>query len=175
MSELEHVVLGVVWREQPCTAYAVRKVFLCSPSSHWSGSAGAIYPLMKRLERAGLLRSNPYRGDKRRSRLYRLTPNGRKRLRNWLRPPLPPGPALMNIDPVRVRVSFFGALTHRERLTAVREAQASLREQLRHIPAKIPAQNGEDALYDDLVNRGALLSIRAQLAWLKEVEKTLQA
>jgi len=153
MSELEHVVLGVVSREQPCTAYGVRKVFLNSPSSYWSGSAGAIYPLMRRLEQAGLIRSAPCRGDKRRARLYQLTSNGRARL----------------------NVSFFGALTHRERQTAVKEAQANLREQLQHIRAEMPTQNGEDASYDDLVDRGAVLSIRAQLAWLKEVEETFQA
>jgi len=148
---------------------------LNSPSSYWSGSAGAIYPLMRRLEQAGLIRSAPCRGDKRRARLYQLTSNGRTRLKSWLRPPLPPGAALMNIDPLRVRVSFFGALTHRERQTAVKEAQVNLREQLQHIRAEMPTQNGEDASYDDLVDRGAVLSIRAQLAWLKEVEETFQA
>ncbi|HZE88705.1 MAG TPA: PadR family transcriptional regulator, partial [Verrucomicrobiae bacterium] len=57
LSELEGATLGVVWSEQPCTPYAIRRVFQTSPSPFWSGSAGAIYPLVERLETRGLVRA----------------------------------------------------------------------------------------------------------------------
>ena len=47
-TELEAAVLGVVWQDGPCTPYAIRQHFLESPAPRWSGSAGAIYPLVRR-------------------------------------------------------------------------------------------------------------------------------
>ena len=72
LSELEYVVLGVVRQEAPCTPYVIRQVFAHSPSSYWSGSAGAIYPLVRRLERRGLLESTERRRGSRTSRECRL-------------------------------------------------------------------------------------------------------
>ena len=41
LSELEAVVLGLIWAEGPCTAYSVRLTVRRSLSDQWSGSAGA--------------------------------------------------------------------------------------------------------------------------------------
>ena len=49
MTELEAVVLGVIWLRGPLTAYAVKRELDASP--------GAIYPLLERLERERLIRS----------------------------------------------------------------------------------------------------------------------
>ena len=81
LTELEGTVLGLVWARQPCTPYRVRREFTDSPSPYWSGSAGAIYPLMARLESAGLLRSAPHATGERGSRRYRLTPGWTARAR----------------------------------------------------------------------------------------------
>ena len=174
LSELEHVVLGVVGMEQPCTAYAVRQVFRASPSSHWSGSAGAIYPLVRRLEKQGLLRSTARRGDRRSTRLYRLTTQGQTELRAWLRPPLPDASALMDIDPLRVRIRFLGALRKGERAAVLAEAQAKLRGHVERLQAEARQDRDRGDLYRYLVSRGAMRSVRAQLSWLAEVERTLQ-
>ncbi len=53
LSELEAVVLGLVWSDGPCTAYAVRRTVQASLSAQWSGSAGAVYPAVARLEQRG--------------------------------------------------------------------------------------------------------------------------
>ncbi len=173
-SELEHAVLGVVGLEEPCTAYEVRRVFQESPSSHWSGSGGAIYPLMRRLERQRLLRSAARRGDGRATRLFRLTEKGRRELRRWLLPPLPPGSSLMNVDPLRVRVRFLGALNGDERCAFVREARARLCEQLEAVQEKSQRDEVNGDIFGQLVNRGAVVSIRAQLSWLAELERAVQ-
>jgi DNA-binding PadR family transcriptional regulator len=54
---LEGCVLGILWERGPCTAYAARKVLRESPSPYWSGSAGAVYPLLARLEGRRLVRA----------------------------------------------------------------------------------------------------------------------
>ncbi len=173
VSELEHVVLGVVRLKQPCSAYGIRMVFAESPSSHWSGSAGAIYPLVRRLEGRGLLKSTTRRGDRRETRLYRLTLKGRNRLGSWLRPPLPDAAGLMVLDPLRVRVRFLEAVEVKDRHAIVDEAEAKLGEQLKRI--RLETENarkrGEVFLY--LSHRGALRGLQAQLDWLREVRQTL--
>ena len=174
LSELEHVVLGVVGMEQPCTAYTVRQVFRKSPSSHWSGSAGAIYPLVRRLEKQRLLRSTARRGDRRSARLYRLTNQGQTELRAWLRPPLPDASALMDLDPLRVRIRFLGALREKERRAVLTEAQVKLRAHLERLQDEVRQDRAGGDLYRYLVSRGAIRSVRAQLSWLAEVEHTLQ-
>ena len=55
LSELEGGVLGLVTEAPGSTAHSIREQFRQSRSSHWSGSAGAIYPLVKKLHEQGLL------------------------------------------------------------------------------------------------------------------------
>ena len=175
LNELEYVVLGILSDKQPCTAYAVRRVFLTSPSSHWSGSAGAIYPLVRRLEKRRLVRSEARRADGRSSRLYQLTKPGLRELRTWLRPPLPPAAGLMNIDPLRVRVRFLEVLDVDERLAVVDEAAEKLRDHLKRIEPEALQFKIAGDMFSYLIGRGAALSVRAQLTWLKEVCATLRA
>src|SRR5690242_14236558 len=87
LSDLEGCVLGCLWKHGASTPYAVRRMFLDSPSSHWSGSAGAVYPLLERLERGGLVASRHAPRGARDGWTYSLTAAGRRRLRAWLEPP----------------------------------------------------------------------------------------
>jgi DNA-binding PadR family transcriptional regulator len=173
LTELGHAVLGVIWTEQPCTAYTVRVVFQKSPSAHRSGSAGAIYPLIRRLERRRLVRSVARRGDQRKTRLYRLTTAGQRAFETWLRPPLPPASELINVDPLRVRVRFLGALPSAQRRAAISEARQKLRAFLTQVGAEVrkARARGDTAQY--LVSSGVQTSVRAQLTWLAKVEQTL--
>ena len=173
LSELELVVLGVLSTRQPCTAYAVRKLFLDSPSSHWSGSAGAIYPLVRRLEHKRLIRSVARRGDRRSARLYRLTERGTSQLKKWLLPPLPPASELMNIDPLRVRVSFLGALSPAQRRKVIDEVSVKLERFLREITSRTQGDKQRGNILEYLVGRGAERSVQAQLEWLQEVRGAL--
>ena len=56
LSELEGAVLGLIWRQGPLTAHAVRSVFAGSPTPYFSGSEGSIYAVVRRLEGRGLIR-----------------------------------------------------------------------------------------------------------------------
>ena len=174
-SELEYVVLGVVGDAQPCTAYAVRRVFATSPSSFWSGSAGAIYPLLRRLERQRLLRSQAKRSDKRGTRLYQLTDAGQAVLRAWLRPPLPPASSLMAVDLLRVRIRFLGALPADKREAVLAEAQEKLTAQLEAVRADAARHKNAGETFPYLMTRGVVHSVRAQLAWLRETREHLSS
>jgi DNA-binding PadR family transcriptional regulator len=168
-TELEAAVLGIVARRGPCTAYAVRKSFLDAPSTYWSGSAGAIYPLVARLEKRGLLaaRERPWgRGTK---KLLSLTAAGRRTLRRWLAPPLPVWVAAHTVDPVRTRLFYLDSLPAAERLRFVDDAESKTRLYLAHVRGERQRLVREGNEFERLAARGIELELEARLAWLQEV------
>ena len=90
LSELECFVLGLVWQIGPCSAYELRRHMQSSPSTQWSGSAGAVYPLVQRLERQKLLKGQSRRTGRRARREFSITSSGLARLRAWVGPPFAP-------------------------------------------------------------------------------------
>ncbi|MFG0275807.1 MAG: PadR family transcriptional regulator [Phycisphaerales bacterium] len=174
LSELEHCVLGVVSLRQPCTPYALRKVFLDSPSAHWSGSAGAIYPLVRRLERAGLLRSAPDESSGRAARVYRVTPAGRRRLRAWLAPPLD-ARARFEFDPLRLRVRFLGALLPAQQEAFFKDAADALDAAHAEAQATLDASPLAEDPWRHAASLGALRAIESRRAWLEEIRNLLPA
>jgi DNA-binding PadR family transcriptional regulator len=172
-TELEAAVLGTVARRGPCTAYAIRKAFLDAPSTYWSGSAGAIYPLVARLEERGLLaaRERPWgRGTK---KLLSLTDDGRRTLQRWLAPPLPVWVAAHTADPVRTRLFYLESLPADERLQFVDDAEAKTRLYLAHVQGEAQQLLGDGDAFELLAARGIELELEARLAWLQEVRAAL--
>jgi DNA-binding PadR family transcriptional regulator len=172
-TELEGAVLGVLREQGPCTAYAVRRVFLDSPSPYWSGSAGAIYPLMKRLQRLGRIASRRGSTGRRPSRLYRLTAAGARAFRAWLRPPWPAIVTGVPADPVRTRVSFLGALSATERSRFLREAIDRIEPHLRDQEKDLARHRRAGNPFETAVARGAIASLRARRRWLQKTARDL--
>ncbi len=174
LSELEGCVLGLVGCQGPLTAYAIRRVFLDSVSPHWSGSAGAIYPLVRRLESRGLIRSDPGGSGSRRSRLHTLTNAGRSELRRWMGPPLPEGVVAVPVDSLRTRLGFLSALTPAERRAFVEDARRSLRAHMRDVEEDCRQARLDADPFRLLVAEGALAMLRARSRWLSGVARRLQ-
>jgi len=172
-TELEGCVLGVVWEMGPCTAYTIRRVFLDSPSPHWTGSAGAIYPLVDRLARRGLLEPGPKNAGPRTGRTFVLTPAGRRALSRWVAPPWPDWAVGVPVDPLRTRLSFLGSLPPAGRRAFLAQAEAKLRVHIRQVHADYLLKQQRGELYERLVSRGALMMLRARLKWLREVRDEL--
>ena len=114
-SDLEGVVLGLVWADGPCTAYSVRRTVQSSLTAQWSGSAGAIYPAVARLEQRGWIRGQAAATGRRPSRTLEITKAGLEALRTWVGPPLDELGAGIPVDPLRTRLRFLGALPPRRR------------------------------------------------------------
>ena len=167
-SELEGCVLGDLWKHGACTAYSIRKALLDSPSLHWSGSAGAVYPLLARFEDRGFVRSKKAMQGDRAGWLYSITPAGQGRLLAWLGPPIAPDVVSITPDPLRTRVYFLDALAPRRRKAFFMQARAALEEHL----AVLAAQDTRETL-DRLALRGAIALTRARIAWLEDVRRAL--
>ncbi len=172
-TDLEQAVLGVVWRDGPCTPYEVRKQFLDSPTPSWSGSAGTIYPLMKRLEAVGLLSSKDAGRDKRSTKLYRVTAAGRRALASWLQPPLAADAVSPGADPVRTRLLFVELLSKTERRKFFAEVTQQLDDSVRALrdPEREMTAKGERLLA--LNARGARRVAQARQRWFREAREEL--
>ncbi len=171
LTELEGTVLGVVWAHHPCTPYQVRREFLDSPSPHWSGSSGAIYPLMVRLEAAGLVRSQPHATGSRKSRLYSVTPAGRAALIRWVGPPVTEEVVAVPPDPIRARVAFLTALPKARRRKFLEESAARIAEILALYEEGV-AQGRVGGPNFELMALGAIAMQKTRLEWIRGVLKT---
>jgi DNA-binding PadR family transcriptional regulator len=173
LTELEGCVLGLFWQLGPCTAYAIRKEFLASPSPYWSGSAGAIYPLIERLDRQRLIRSTNEAAGRRKSRHYSLTLTGRKALRRWLGPPLADATLGIPPDPLRSRMRFLGALPKARKISLLREVEARLSGHLRQVEEDCDRYRRAGEPHACLMARGAVRMLQARLEWVREVIEEL--
>jgi DNA-binding PadR family transcriptional regulator len=126
LTELEGAVLGAVVRDGPCTSYAVTELFRVSPSEFWSGSAGSIYPLMKRLEERGFVVSESGSTGRRSHRTYRATTKGRRAFVGWMTDA--ERSAAMGFDPLRTRLVFVRQLSARARAEFCAGVRAALDE-----------------------------------------------
>ena len=79
----------------------------------------------------------------------------------------------MNIDPLRLRMRFMEALDPAQRRATIEDALEQMREYLKHIEAEALRHEAECDPFSYLVGRGAVLSVRAQIAWLREARKLI--
>lgn len=172
LSEIEACVLALVSVDGPATPYAIRKVFLDSPSPQWSGSAGTIYPLIERLLRRKLIRSKLCLTGKRRGYQVFLTTAGSRALGLWLSLPIPEWVAGVPPDPLRTRVRFLGAVSPKQQRAFLQNAHQRTQAHLRAVEADCERKRVEGE-FQYLMARGALLSMQSRCAFLQEVAEVL--
>ena len=161
LTEMEGLALGLVKQMQPTSAYALAATFSSSPSTYWSGSAGAVYPLVRRLEKAGLLLAEKSHTGKRKSTLYSLSTSGEAAFKAWLldvERAVNPG-----FDPLRSRATMLQLVTPRARASFLAKVERKLAEQQ------------EEGLPEDRASerfRGIHKSwLSHRLRWLKDLKK----
>lgn len=168
-SELEACVLGLVWSEGPCTPYRVQRMIAASPSPHWSGSAGAIYPIFERLEERGWIDTRITRTGQRTGKECTLSRSGRRILREWLSPPVPKWVSDLPIDPLRTRLRFLGALPAKRRTALLAEVHDALTERLEEVEVDCRRLADLDDPFPYAMARGAYHLTKARITWLDEV------
>lgn len=108
MTDLEAIVLGVIQGSGPCTAYQIHQAFLKSPSHFFSGSAGAIYPVVKRMKGRGFTQAEASQTGRRKSEMLTLTNAGRHVLLDWMQSF--EAAADGGFDPARARLNLLSKL-----------------------------------------------------------------
>jgi DNA-binding PadR family transcriptional regulator len=172
LSHLAYIVLGVVADEQPCSGYTVMKTFQRSSSTYFSGSAGAIYPLLERLTKAKLLSVSTQEAGTRNRHSYTVTKKGMAALDAWLASPVPDEEVAFTVDLMRTRVIFFARLTKSERMKFVKDCRAQLKARIKATQERIASGEGLTP-FDVASLKSVLIVDEARLAWLAVVEKDL--
>jgi DNA-binding PadR family transcriptional regulator len=168
LSELEGVAVGIITKHQPCTAYALRKELKDSPSSHWRGSAGAIYPLLERLEKEKLITTSADSSDGRGRRLLSVTTAGKQALRSWMRALNDNNRIAEVFDPLRTRVFFLDSLSRKEQLEFAEQTLSALESYLESTRIHLEDRPGND-LFGYLGARGGTLNAENRLEFIREV------
>jgi DNA-binding PadR family transcriptional regulator len=113
LTDLEGAAMAEIARSGEATSYAVARSFANSPSEFWSGSVGAVYPLIQRLARRKLLAASAGSTGKRARTDYCLTRAGQAALRDWLLDT--ERAAGLGFDPLRIRLVHLDQVSRSER------------------------------------------------------------
>jgi DNA-binding PadR family transcriptional regulator len=177
LTGFEQVLLGMIFT-QPSSGYDLKRRFATTPLGVYQPSSGALYPALDRLERRGLLRSQPPppAGRGRPRRLYHLTDEGRQAHLDWVREPVGPETVARDLGLHLLRFAMMAPVLPEE---AVREFLDSLRAALagfvaaleRQIDAMDPAANP----YARLAVEHGLAVHRASLTWAEQAITRLTA
>jgi DNA-binding PadR family transcriptional regulator len=161
LTELEGAILGVLRRDPSATAYRIRQVFRVSRSAEWSGSAGAVYPALKRMLKDRLIAERPVE-DERGTRTYALTPAGKAAHDAWLCDAArASGPGL---DPFRTRAGFWSLLPPARQRTLMNALRSEIEKRRDALKSELPAYDEDDAAIATL--HIALLDLR--LKWIAQ-------
>lgn len=116
-STLEYALLGLI-RGAPQSGYDLRRVFEETAMAGYSGSPGAIYPALRRMEERGLVATDAPDPGRRRRQEYRLTEPGSAALGDWLALPVTRDDVALRLPELMLRFTFLtfdesGSLTPR--------------------------------------------------------------
>jgi DNA-binding PadR family transcriptional regulator len=124
VTELEGAILSEIRHRGNDTAFQVRRAFQTSPSIEWSGSAGAIYPAIKRLRERGLINGEATHDGRSTVRLS-LTAAGEAAVIAWACDP--ERSSSVGIDPFRLRSGIWDILPADQRRSALQATAEAIK------------------------------------------------
>ncbi|THD58257.1 PadR family transcriptional regulator [Phenylobacterium sp.] len=138
LSELEGAILSEVEHCGQTTAFQVRRAFADSFSLEWKGSAGAVYPAVRRLAQDGLLDASAAQGGRATRRLS-ITDAGRQALTAWACDAA--RATSSGVDPFRLRAGIWSLLPASERQALFRELDARIAGNIEEMEAHLGRMN----------------------------------
>lgn len=171
-TELDYCVLAVIGRNGPLSAYGVRQHFVQSATAAWSASSGSIYPAIRRLLAAELVRATEPT-DRRGTRVLTITSIGRNAIHDWLLTVSDPDGTATS-DPIRTRAQFLSFLNDEQRAQFFKRSESVTRDALAGLRRKLanPPHSNHPEL-ETIGMRGAIAELSARLEWLDDTRRTL--
>lgn len=157
LTTLEYIVLGLISIE-PQSGYSIVNYFDEDSYNSWSASPGSVYPMLKRLEKQGMIDGElDIEHETRPRKMYTLTEDGEMALDSWLKEVPKMRPFYEQRELAMLRFQFMEKrLTTEEVLTWVNS----------YLDAAIYATNGS-SFYRDGINKAMeaeeLFSAHSQL------------
>ena len=165
---LEFALLGLVSQKPRC-GYELIKVFRDTPMAHYSDSPGAIYPALRRLEAAGLLRGKTERRHELRPRRqFEPTEHGRDELVRWLRQRPNPEDVARRLDEFMLRFALMDAhLSAAECQAFLEELERSTVAHLRDLKRYVRSVEAQMPRHGLLSLQGGVMGCQTQLRWVR--------
>lgn len=165
LTNLENVALAHIWRNGATTAHELRVAFAGSSAGRYSGSAGAIYPLVKRLEAAGYVRAHDAANGAQKKKLYAITRAGKRAVEQWLFAMAPAD--IFPDDPVRTRFQYLHLLGGDERARWLASAKSAVTQSDMSVKAEY-ALDEYQSTSDQHVLRGVRAMNKLRRRWLQD-------
>jgi DNA-binding PadR family transcriptional regulator len=158
------------------TGYEIKKVIDTSTRFFWTASFGQIYPELKRLRKAGLVRAEQEPRGKVKRTVYSLTPKGEDALHEWL---TDNQNVLFEIRDESLLRLFFGDVLSRDEVIANLRMQEQIFELVleRFREIEVTAKQGvaEGRVYPYFALRYGLDFITWAQDWYAETARRLEA
>lgn len=164
LSEHEGMLLALLSREQPSTAYQLYRIFEQSPISSINASKGQLYPAIRRLRERRLIKAVKVAGDGRNAEQLSVSEKGLRAVRAWLRR-IDLTHVVMD-DPLRTRMLSLDLLTREEQLQWVAQAKSLVKAKQELLAEYIESV---DIPYQSIANQSAAEALRAKMEWLDEL------
>jgi DNA-binding PadR family transcriptional regulator len=175
LTPLSLAILGLL-EQEPRSGYDLRKIFATTPMGYFSSSPGAIYPALRRLERARWIRGSVDRAQPLRPRqVFALTAGGGRILREALARSVTRADVAARFDELLLRFAFAGrVLGRRHTLAFLRELLARVGSHVRYLRAQVRALPESAIPYGRLALEQGLESYQATGRWLRRAIRELE-
>jgi DNA-binding PadR family transcriptional regulator len=162
---LGYALLGLLMK--PSSGYDLRKIFSSTSMKTYSGSPGAIYPALQRLQKQGLIRGTVEEGSGlRRRQIFRLTPKGTAELKAWITLPIIPEDLTSGLKVTMLRFAFSEiAVGRTASLAILRSLEAALHPYLQHLREQLQAMNPATPMSGRLALECGIRSYESLFDW----------
>ena len=169
------VILGML-KLGVATGYDIKRVIDTSTRFFWTASYGQIYPELKRLRKAGLVRAEQAPRGKVKRTVYSLTPKGEQALHEWL---ADSQDVLFEIRDESLLRLFFSDLLSRDEVIVNLRTQEHIfdliLERFREIEVDAKAGVAEGRVYPYVALRYGIDFITFSRDWYAETARRLEA
>jgi PadR family transcriptional regulator, regulatory protein AphA len=131
LSATGKVILGML-AARPRSGYDIKQLVDSSARFFWAASYGQIYPELKKLEEAGLVRGDDSSQGARQRTTFRLTAKGKRAAREWISSP---PEVLETRDEGLLKLFFAGSIEPARAAEIARERAAASREKAEQLRA----------------------------------------
>lgn len=168
---LKYAILGLL-KEKPMHGYELRQRFRQMLGYFWRMSHGSLYPILKKLEREGLVTSEklPQEG-KPDAKVYSLTEQGEEAFLEWLRQPVEE--VVPSHDSLVLKLAFFEHLTKEEALGQLHRIRGFYAQTVQGLKQAHQAAE-ERSPYQALIVEGGIAHFEAALAWVDKMIARLE-
>ncbi len=168
LTTLEYVVLGLISTE-PQSGYSIITAFDEEVYRRWSASPGSIYPMLKRLERQGLIAGELEMVHETRPRkMYTLTPQGAELLDAWLLAPASKIDVSEERDIMLLKFLFAEKRLDREEVLAWLDDYERATDDYEYLlRVQRNPESSDWSLHQQLVVEAMIMEINMQRTWIQ--------